>query len=668
MTWTKLQTIEFWDARIEVSGIPQSSTRIPTVPDQTTFIQQWFDWHRGYSIITNPDGTEDRRVLIGESLSQVEIGHLPRTTEEVQAGVETSLNARSSNPEQNFHDETRPRLSIENVDPEERIFDSSSTSESAFDSDPEGSQDNTTAAQHLLRELRQNLDDLRADVIELTQRIPRHRASPQVSTISSQLNSITRSLGTIRQQDNSNTQQLAAAQVMDRPDLRIPPRGEEGDDELLQRVGQLFNQRRQLLNSPESPLRNNQLAFLGVDIDRVLIVCDSRGRPAPVFGSRPLPSLLERAIALRNSIMGPQTHATQHAQSSIATPAGPSRSEQYNGGAQAQGMFPMQSATQSHIAIPDYQPVGYTGRLSENERNSSESFDTGNPRSMFDGSPFTAEPARQRTGGLRSSTGFPPGDIQHVSSQEGQPPRSSTVLPSHSHSREYWQTYAAQRRDAHRAQQRQDSSLREPEQISTELRQPRNNVQPRIHWRYPTPYGPARPSTPLTNDLDYLRSLRSRPPYFSPSNPSDSPHSESVLGRLGTSDFWSGLDQGPQVWTQNLPTEEELRRRQPPRRPQQSETRLDNDSTGSTPERSSEGLGMSDSLPHLAPGPRVESPDIPTGEEPRRRPRPRPRHQPSLDNDSTRPAAVAEQAKNMVMECKVCFEQISNQVLLPCGK
>ncbi|KAL8750115.1 MAG: hypothetical protein Q9199_007279 [Rusavskia elegans] len=263
---------QFWDTRIEVSGIPQSSTRIPTVPDQTTFIQQWFDWHRGYSIVTNPDGTEDRRVLIGESLSQVEIGHLPRTTEEVQAGVEASLNARSSNPEQNFHDETRPRLSIENVDPEERIFDSSSTSESAFDSDPEGSQDNTAAAQHLLRELRQNLDDLRANVIELTQRIPRHRASPQVSTISSQLNSITRSLGTIRQQDNSNTQQLAAAQVMDRPDLRIPPRGEEGDDELLQRVGQLFNQRRQLLNSPESPLRNNQLAFLGVDIDRVLIL------------------------------------------------------------------------------------------------------------------------------------------------------------------------------------------------------------------------------------------------------------------------------------------------------------------------------------------------------------------------------------------------------------
>lgn len=668
MIWTKLQTVDFWDARIEVSGIPQSSTRIPTVPDQTTFTQQWFDWHRGYSIITNPDGTEDRQVLIGESLSQVEIGHLPRTTEEIQAGVEASLNAQSSNPEQNVHDETRPRLSSEDIDPEERIFDSSSTSESAFDSDPEGSQDNTTAAQHLLRELRQNLEDLRANVIELTQTIPRRRASSQVSTISSQLNSITRSIGTIRQQHNSNTQQLAAARAMDRSDLRIPSREEHSDDELLQRVGQMFNQRRQLLNSPESPLRNSQLALLAVDIDRVLIVCDSRGRPDPVFGSRPFPSLLERAIALRNSIMGSQTHATQHAQSYIASPAGPSQSEQYLGGAQAQGMFPLQAVTQSHTAIPDYQPVRYTGRLSESERNSSESSGAGNPRNMFDGNPFTAEPARQRTDGPRSSTGFPPGDIQHVSSQESQPPRSSTVLPSDNHSREYWQTYAAQRRDAHRAQQRQDSSLREPEQISPELREPRNNVQPRIHWRYPFLHGPARPSTPLTNDLDYLGSLRSRPPYFSPSNSSDSPHSESVLGRLGTSDFWSRLDRGPQVWTQNIPTEEELRRRQRPRRPQQSETRLDNDSTGSTPERSSEGLGMSDSLPHLAPGPRVESPGIPTEEERRRRPRPRPRHQPSLDNDSTRPAAVAEEAKNMVMECKVCFEQISNQVLLPCGK
>ncbi|KAI4282059.1 MAG: hypothetical protein L6R38_003208 [Xanthoria sp. 2 TBL-2021] len=329
----------FWDARIEVSGIPQSSTRIPTVPDQTTFTQQWFDWHRGYSIITNPDGTEDRQVLIGESLSQVEIGHLPRTTEEIQAGVEASLNAQSSNPEQNVHDETRPRLSSEDIDPEERIFDSSSTSESAFDSDPEGSQDNTTAAQHLLRELRQNLEDLRANVIELTQTIPRRRASSQVSTISSQLNSITRSIGTIRQQHNSNTQQLAAARAMDRSDLRIPSREEHSDDELLQRVGQMFNQRRQLLNSPESPLRNSQLALLAVDIDRVLIVCDSRGRPDPVFGSRPFPSLLERAIALRNSIMGSQTHATQHAQSYIASPAGPSQSEQYLGGAQAQGIL-----------------------------------------------------------------------------------------------------------------------------------------------------------------------------------------------------------------------------------------------------------------------------------------------------------------------------------------
>ncbi|KAI4110806.1 MAG: hypothetical protein LQ339_001082 [Xanthoria mediterranea] len=459
---------QFWDARIEVSGIPQSSTRIPTLPDQTTFVQQWFDWHRGYSIITNPDGTEHRHVL----------------TEEIQAGVEPALNVQSRDPQQIIRDETHSLLNSEDIDPEDRIFDTWSTSESAFDSDPEDSQDNTTAAQHLLRVLRQNLEDLRANVIELTQRIPRHRASSQVSTISSELNSITRSLGSMRQQHNPNTHQLAAAQVMDRPNLQ-----EEGDDELLQRVGQLFYQRRQLLNTPESPQRNSQLAFLGGDIDRVLVVCDSRGR----------------------------------------------------------------------------------------------------------------------------------------------------------------------------TQQAQDSSLHEPEQNPSEPRVSRNNVQPRAGYRSSFLHGPNGPPTPLTSDFDYFRSLRF-PPFFSPSDSSDSPHSETLSGGPGSSEIWPQLGQGPGGWNSNMTAGDGSRLQRWTQRPVPSlddSTRLFSDMISDTPR-------MADLLPNLVQARRAGRQGIPTEEA--RSPRQRqPGPKPSLDNDPTRPAAVAEEAKNINMECKVCLQQISNQVLLPCG-
>ncbi|KAL8641374.1 MAG: hypothetical protein Q9228_001805 [Teloschistes exilis] len=39
----------------------------------------------------------------------------------------------------------------------------------------------------------------------------------------------------------------------------------------------------------------------------------------------------------------------------------------------------------------------------------------------------------------------------------------------------------------------------------------------------------------------------------------------------------------------------------------------------------------------------------------------------SLDNDTTRPDPLSEEAKMVKMECKICFAQISNHVVLPCG-
>ncbi|KAL8968224.1 MAG: hypothetical protein Q9183_002565 [Haloplaca sp. 2 TL-2023] len=45
-----------------------------------------------------------------------------------------------------------------------------------------------------------------------------------------------------------------------------------------------------------------------------------------------------------------------------------------------------------------------------------------------------------------------------------------------------------------------------------------------------------------------------------------------------------------------------------------------------------------------------------------------PQPQPNLDTDATRPEPVAEEAKMIKMECKICFSQVSNQVVLPCGR
>ncbi len=40
----------------------------------------------------------------------------------------------------------------------------------------------------------------------------------------------------------------------------------------------------------------------------------------------------------------------------------------------------------------------------------------------------------------------------------------------------------------------------------------------------------------------------------------------------------------------------------------------------------------------------------------------------NLDNDATRPQPVSEESMTLKMECKICFAQISNHALLPCGE
>ncbi|KAL9020162.1 MAG: hypothetical protein Q9185_002619 [Variospora sp. 1 TL-2023] len=236
-----MQSQIFWDTRIAVSGTPQSTTRIPDHPDQSDFIRQWFDWHRGYTIIDRQDGTQERKELIGDTLSEVDIGRLPRTLEQLQAPVQrqrlrqrlrgSSTYIPSSNA---YYDDARfhtrsisgqeqaanppmnpsQTVAAPRIDPEDRIFDSPSSSVSSVESDTEDYEDdNIPARQQLLSTLQESLDDIRANVLELTQQTPEPRNDSQVSAVTDQISSISGRITQIRQQSLARLQHQQNASI-----------------------------------------------------------------------------------------------------------------------------------------------------------------------------------------------------------------------------------------------------------------------------------------------------------------------------------------------------------------------------------------------------------------------------------------------------------------------
>jgi hypothetical protein len=86
---------QFWENRVEASGLRPAQTRVPEVPDQTEFLERWYEFHQGYRIIKNEDGSEDRVAVLGEDFRDVSPGHLPRTLEELRSGVAASDVARA---------------------------------------------------------------------------------------------------------------------------------------------------------------------------------------------------------------------------------------------------------------------------------------------------------------------------------------------------------------------------------------------------------------------------------------------------------------------------------------------------------------------------------------------------------------------------------------------
>ena len=665
MTWTKNSTGEFWDVTIEASGIRQSSTRIPTLPDQTSFIKHWFDWHRDYSIFTNPDGTEERQVLLGESLSDADIGFLPRTTEEIEAGIEAPLNARDSNLQGLLDDETPSQLSSEDLDPEGRIFDSSSISKSLVDSDSEESQDYTTPAHHLLRDLQQNLEEIRANVIELTQSLPRHRASSQVSTVSGQLDSIIRRLDITRQIRNPNTRQVTPTQAMEYLNNHSVTWGQEDNEHLSRRLGRLLQQKRELLNSPQ---RNYRIAAID---EEIVSIIGHRWRSDPVNGAR-LPPFHERAISLRDSIRQRPTNDTQIAPIFNVLPSESSRSEQRVGSTQAQLPSWSQAGTRSQVAVIPYRSTGSLRNLTAIDRSSSENIDTGNPahRNPFNRSASvrTSEQTERQPNQFRFVHRSPSDYQSSLSSHHA---RTSSIRPSaeHDNGASLHNIDASISEFGVQRTRRQPvtSGIPRTRTLPTVRSQPRLSLQTSTRHQSPSNNQPRPlPSTMgpfltagLPSTVEPLNRSGSHTALNSILDVPFARQGESISERLRTSDFepWAGPESR---WTQRIPTDEELNRRLRPQRSQQPS--LGNELVAS----------HSDPLHQVIDesfiGAIVRGALIPVQPHEERTGRQQLRQQgPSLD-DPTRPAPAAEADKTMKMECIVCMDQVSNQIMVPCGK
>ena len=118
---------EFWNARIKAAGLRPPETRIPDIPDQSRFLEQWFDWHQGYRIVRREDGSETQEALLGENLSEVDVGHIPRTLEELrEQPSRQNINSNQSHVAAITLETTAAtqRLDEHVVSSEDRLFDS----------------------------------------------------------------------------------------------------------------------------------------------------------------------------------------------------------------------------------------------------------------------------------------------------------------------------------------------------------------------------------------------------------------------------------------------------------------------------------------------------------------------------------------------------------------
>lgn len=88
-------------------------TRIPQIPDQTEFLNRWYEFYQGYRIVTAEDGREERIAVLGEDFKDVNPGCLPRTLEELRSGTiarEPATNAPNQAITTQANSDTGPSL------------------------------------------------------------------------------------------------------------------------------------------------------------------------------------------------------------------------------------------------------------------------------------------------------------------------------------------------------------------------------------------------------------------------------------------------------------------------------------------------------------------------------------------------------------------------------
>ncbi|KAL8786187.1 MAG: hypothetical protein Q9213_002957 [Squamulea squamosa] len=588
----------------------RSSALIPV-----RFIKRWFDWHRGYSIITNPDGTEERHTLIGESLSQVDIGYLPRTTEELQAGITLSFNTQNSDTQHIVTGQSStsaPRLDTDEIDPEDRIFDSSSRSESSHDTESEDEPEYSNSTyQQLLLDLQQNVEDIRANVDRLTRRIPRNRTASQVSAISSNLTSITRSISTIRQNDRHNMDRRITLDNGDTRASESPAPEHMTDDELRRWILQLLTRIQQVQNIDISVRHDmtviRHLNALNVQLQRAERVRRRRESPAPVFGTLEeverqgqdyrsvLTTLFTRAVPEQTHpqdqptiTTDPQPQALHQIQRSIDSSGGLSGSEHSGAGRQARELFSGQAGLPTSLASTD------------------------------GSSPPSTNPYRSH---VRRELDFEALIASIIDS-----PRSSNS-----------------------------------DQLSLQDRVPRASIRARPHYRTPADQGPSRifgngttppSSSPLfdaqarnltrmeqaglggrvPNYLHEDASLPTSPFQLSDMLSQQQPGYETRLDQTGLIDHYPQLAPENRVWTSNRPTLGDLHRQQENIRRHDEDLRR-----------------QVETQRHHRQRRRASQP------------------KPSLDSDPTRPEPIAEEKKTITMECKICYQQLSNQDTVACA-
>ncbi|KAL8814387.1 MAG: hypothetical protein Q9223_006385 [Gallowayella weberi] len=640
---------QFWDERIEVSGVPQSSTRIPLIPDQTTFIKQWYDWYRGYAITTDQDGSEERQALIGEALSEVSLGHLPRTTEELQARDTELINRQAAISQQDSTITALSRFPLttrSDIDPEDRIFDSSSNPESPEASDNSDNEDSPRSAQQeLLSNLEQNIEDIRANVIQLTRRIPQYRDSSQVSTISRQLSSVTRNLAAVRRHRHPHPQQHPIRQAME--DHRSTGGNHYGerhllgfdssahslttqeirhlnDEELQQRIGQIQNRisRTSEINSVRGgPLRplDHESYFTRVRLlEQAMQEQAHRRFMASAFGNRegverhrlnfssPPTSLLARSAPGQGpdqSLAGFDRNFTQ-----LQTPENEGTSNASTG-------LPGSVNRSTETDAPDPSPGDEEAR--------SRTF-----RQTYGRPDHPSGPSRSESSRMEGLDGSDPSLSRTEAGSAGQSSFSSLSMRLR---------YYRERYDLEHATLSGQSARTSPDFPSDD------RSEPRI-WRH----GASGAMPEIRHRSNILPFLVPRSGHAAAEPDSTGSTSERRNMHTATADFSYGSS-SPSF---NLG--------------------FDGPRTSDTP--LPPYLNMIDlTSPHPPPSPdadRIWSYNTARAVErgTRRQRQRQPQPQASLDNDSTRPEPASKEAMTIYMECKICFAQLSNQAVMPCGE